>query len=82
MPRYYFDLKDSLGTAVDEEGLVLRDLAAAQHEAALSLGGMTRDAVATTNGDGAAQMEIEVRDDDGHVMTVRFSFEITKKRQS
>ena len=40
MPRYYFDLKDSRGIFVDEEGLDLRGLEAAQKEAAQSLGGM------------------------------------------
>ncbi|MGY4480074.1 DUF6894 family protein [Bradyrhizobium sp. USDA 3364] len=79
MPRYYFDLKDSTGTAVDEEGLDLRDLEAAQSEAALSLGGMARDAVSTVHGNGSDQMEIAVRDDDGPVMVVRFSFEISRK---
>jgi hypothetical protein len=82
MPRYYFDLKDSRGIFVDEEGLDLRDLEAAQKEAAQSLGGMARDAVATVNGSGAEQLEIAVRDDDGPVMVVRFSFEINRKRQS
>ncbi|MCC8952909.1 hypothetical protein H8B02_05355 [Bradyrhizobium sp. Pear77] len=80
MPRYYFDLKDSKGIALDEEGLDLRDLVAAQNEAALSLGAMARDAVATASG--ADQMEIAVRDDDGPVMTVRFAFEIRRARQS
>jgi hypothetical protein len=82
MPRYYFDLKDSTGTAVDEEGLDLRDLEAARSEAALSLGAMARDAVSTINGNGSDQMEIEVRDDDGPVMVVRFFFEISSKKKS
>ena len=82
MPRYYFDLKDSYGTAVDEEGLDLRDLEAARSEAALSLGAMARDAVSTINGNGSDQMEIEVRDDDGPVMVVRFFFEISSKKKS
>ncbi|WP_371852108.1 DUF6894 family protein [Bradyrhizobium brasilense] len=42
MPRYYFDLNN--GIVPDEEGLDLRDLDAAQDEAARSLGGMARDA--------------------------------------
>ncbi|WP_420888200.1 DUF6894 family protein [Bradyrhizobium brasilense] len=42
MPRYYFDL--NTGIVPDEEGLDLRDLDAAQDEAARSLGGMARDA--------------------------------------
>ena len=81
MPQYYFDLKDRNGTTVDEEGLTLRDLQAARNEAALALGVMARDAAITAL-DGVEQMEIEVRDDDGPVMLVRFSFEISRKKQS
>ncbi|GEC55983.1 hypothetical protein ABIF38_001739 [Bradyrhizobium japonicum] len=82
MPRYYFDLKDGSGTAVDEEGIDLRDVDAAQSEAAQSLGAMARDAAITTKGRGTDQMEIEVRDEDGPVMTVRFYFEISRKKVS
>lgn len=82
MPRYYFDLRDKAGTALDEEGIYLRDIEAAQDEAARSLGGMARDAVTTVDGSGAEQMEIEVRDESGPVMSVRFAFEISRKRQS
>lgn len=81
MPRYYFDLKDSLGVVIDEEGSDLRDLEAAQNEAARALGGMAHDALATNNA-GAEHMEIAVRDDSGPVMTVRFDFEISRMRQS
>ncbi|SDF31822.1 hypothetical protein SAMN05216337_105125 [Bradyrhizobium brasilense] len=82
VPRYYFDLKDSKGTAIDEDGTVLRDLDAAQNEAARTLGGMAGDSVATVSGSGAEQMEIVVRDNDGAVMTVRFCFEISRKKVS
>ncbi|QOZ37874.1 hypothetical protein [Bradyrhizobium sp. CCBAU 53421] len=81
MPRYYFDLKDDNGVILDEEGLHLRDLEEAQNEAARSLGGMARDALANARG-AADHMEIAVRDDDGDVMVVRFSFEISRKRQN
>jgi hypothetical protein len=37
MKRYYFDLRDSEGLSVDEEGLELQDVQAVQEEAALSL---------------------------------------------
>ncbi len=43
---------------------------------------MARDAVTTVDGSGAEQMEIEVRDESGPVMSVRFAFEISRKRQS
>jgi hypothetical protein len=35
MPRYYFDLRDSSGLWADEEGIELRNLSAAQDEAAV-----------------------------------------------
>ncbi|MCA6105379.1 DUF6894 family protein [Bradyrhizobium australafricanum] len=78
MPRYYFDLKTGNSVAVDEEGVDLSDLEAAQSEAAQSLGAMARDAAVT--GKGTEQMEISVRDDDGPVMTVRFSYDISRKK--
>ena len=65
MPRYYFDLTDRNGIAVDEEGIGLRDLAAAQDEAARALGDMTRDAARLHKGGAAEHMSIEVRDHDG-----------------
>ncbi|MEY9436543.1 DUF6894 family protein [Bradyrhizobium elkanii] len=82
MPRYYFDLKDERGIAIDEEGQDLRDLGAAQNEAARSLGGMARDALASTTGSNAEHMEISVRDDDGPVMVVRFYFQVDSQRRS
>ncbi|GIQ75526.1 hypothetical protein [Bradyrhizobium sp. RD5-C2] len=81
MAQYYFDLRDSRGTTIDEEGLALPDLQAVQNEAAQALGVMARDAALTAL-DGVEQMEIEVRDEEGPVMLVRFSFEITRNKQS
>ena len=79
MPRYYFDLKDSRGIFLDEEGSELPDMDAVQNEAAKSLGDMTRDAARHSKGSAAEQMSIEVRDEAGPVMHVRFSFEIERK---
>jgi hypothetical protein len=79
MPRYYFDLKDRNGLFPDEEGLDLRDLDAAQEEAAQSLSEMVRDAARTPTRDPIQRMAVEVRDETGPVMHVRFSFEIERK---
>jgi hypothetical protein len=82
MRRYYFDLRDDKGVVVDEEGLDLRDLQAVQEEAARSLSDMARDAMrrsAGTQAGALTQMAIEVRDNDGPVMHVRFTFEIDRK---
>lgn len=77
MPRYFFDLRDDNGTALDEEGLELASLRSVQAEAAKSVADMARDAVLSALPDGGGQtMAIDVRDDDGPVMQVTFSFEI------
>jgi len=44
-----------------------------------SLGDMARDAVRHINAETAQEMIVEVRDDIGPVMHVRFSFEIERK---
>lgn len=77
MPRYYFDLTDERGTALDEEGLLLSSLRAVQAEAAKSVGDMARDAIIATPVTGGRQrMAIDVRDTEGPVMQVTFSFAI------
>ena len=81
MRRYYFDLRDDIGLVVDEEGMELGDIHTVREEAARSLSDMTRDAVRTSPGAQAgtlSRMAIEVRDDTGPVMHVRFTFEINK----
>jgi hypothetical protein len=79
MPRYYFDLRDEKELAVDEEGLELSDMRAVQAEAAKSLADMARDAVHTFSSVGGTHhMAIEVRDDIGPVMQVKFAFEVEK----
>lgn len=77
MPRYYFDLRDEMGTALDEEGLELSSPRAVQAEAANSVADMARDAVLSAPSAGGKQrMAIDVRDASGPVMQVTFCFEI------
>jgi hypothetical protein len=73
MRRYYFDLRDSEGLAVDEEGLELQDLAAVQEEAALSLAEAVRHGLRRSDGE-LDQVSIEVRTENGLFMRVNFSF--------
>ncbi len=73
MGRYYFDLRDSEGLAVDEEGLELQDLQEAGEEAALSLADAARDGLRRPDGS-LNQLSIEVRTDAGPFMRVSFSF--------
>ncbi|WP_440641668.1 DUF6894 family protein [Bradyrhizobium sp. PUT101] len=77
MPRYYFDLRDEKGIALDEEGLELSGPRAVQAEAAKSVADMARDAVLSALLTGGRQeMAIDVRDAGGPVMQVTFCFEI------
>lgn len=81
MPRYYFDLLEGDLLAVDEEGLELSSLRAVQAEAAKSLADMTRDAVHSfPPAPGRQDMAIEVRDEIGPLMQVRFTFEVESLR--
>lgn len=77
MPRYYFDLRDDTGIALDEEGLELSGPRAIQAEAANSVADMARDAMLSAPLTGGRQkMAIDVRDASGPVMQVTFCFEI------
>jgi hypothetical protein len=82
MPRYYFDLRDGDDLAVDEEGVELQDIELVQEEAARSLADMARDAVRSPTHDRKLKhrMAIEVRDDNGPLLQVKFTFKIDKKR--
>jgi hypothetical protein len=82
MQRYYFDLRDGDGLFVDDEGIVLQDLQAVQEEAARSLADRARDTVRGSAGaevDALTQMSIEVHDDAGPLMRVKFLFEIERR---
>lgn len=79
MALYYFDLRDGEELVPDEEGIELRDIGAAQGEAARALAGFAWDAMRLDGAQGQ-QMAIEVRDAYGPVMAVKFSFEIARKQ--
>ncbi|WP_309296303.1 DUF6894 family protein [Bradyrhizobium sp. Ce-3] len=75
MARYYFDLRDGCGLAIDEEGLEMPDLAAVQEEAARALADMIRDSVRGQNLDRAA---VEVRDHNGPILEVGIAWRILR----
>jgi hypothetical protein len=79
MRRYYFDLRDGDALVVDEEGLELLNVEAVQEEAARALAGFAWDAARCSAGSDSHSLAIEVRDDAGPVMNVRFAFEIERK---
>ena len=78
MPRYYFDIKDGDHLVADEEGLELRDVTAAEVEAAYSLAGLAKDHIQSFN---EQRLSIEVRSTDGPVFRVTFLFEMTARKQ-
>jgi hypothetical protein len=73
--RYYFDLVIGKEVSSDEEGLELPDARAAQEEAALALAEMARELPSDVDKDGLRKIAVEVRDNAGLLMTVRFDFE-------
>ena len=79
MPRYYFDLRDGDELAADDEGMELSSLERVQEEAARSLADMARDAVRKNQDRAGHEMAIEVRDDNGPVLQVKFTFEIDRR---
>ena len=78
MPRYYFDFLDERGRVVDDEGRDLQNTQAVQVEAARSLIDMARDSLLDVPSASIDRLIIEVRDEAGPVMTLRFRFEIEK----
>jgi len=74
MSRFYFDIREDGAAAVDEEGLELPDLRAAQVEAAQSLADLAKEMPAGTERN---HMAIEVRTDDGPIFLATFVFELT-----
>jgi hypothetical protein len=78
MERYYFDLRDSEGLVVDEEGLELQCVQAVQEEAALSLADAARNGLRGSD-DSLNQLTIEVRTDTGPFMRVCLSFDVARR---
>lgn len=66
---------------MDEEGMELNDLQRAQEEAARSLVDIARDAVAKHDRGATQGMAVEVRDENGPVLHVRFWFEVDRMRK-
>jgi hypothetical protein len=71
MPRFFFDIRDDDDTLVDEEGIDLPDLKAAQMEAAKSLTAMAAD----VQPEGSKVLAIDVRTAEGRVLTAAITFE-------
>ena len=75
MRRYFFDLVDRGEVALDDEGIELPDVQAAQEEAALALAALAKEMRSNGPQAGLTELAIDVRDNAGLVMRVRFEFE-------
>ena len=76
MPRYYFDMSDQNGRFVDEEGMEFSDMNAVEQEAIQAVADLARHSFQRPIK--PAEIAIEVRDDAGPVMRVRFTIEIER----
>jgi hypothetical protein len=76
MPRYYFDIVEGDLIAVDEEGLELPTLEAAELEATRSLANIARD---IQIGVEDRNIAIKIRTDSGPlVLTVELNYRVTR----
>lgn len=80
MSCYYFDLRDDDGFAPDDDGLELPNVQAVQKEAARTLTDATRDALLRPIN--PVRIAVEVRDDSGPVMQIRFTIEVEIARKN
>ena len=78
--RYYFDMRKGDELLLDDEGIELSTVEAAQEEAAHSVADMARDAIRRYSDGGL--MAIEVRDADGPVLQIKFKRALTGNRHS
>jgi hypothetical protein len=79
--RYYFDFRVGGELAIDDEGLEFSTVEAVHEDAARSLVDMARDAIRTNPFDSAGhRLAIEVRDESGPLLVVKFTFDIDKTR--
>jgi hypothetical protein len=78
--RYYFDHRDWDGLFVDDEGMELRSMEAVQKEATESMTDAMREVLRWPIRAGG--ISIEVRDEHGQVMCIRFSIEIEVGRKN
>jgi hypothetical protein len=79
--RYYFDMREGESLALDDEGLELPSLAAAEQEAALSLADMAKDTVRGERCNVGQRLAIEVRNDAGPVLELKFTFGVKRMRR-
>ncbi len=79
MRRYYFDWREGDEIFPDEEGLELSIIEEVQGEAARTMADLMRDAIHQEE-DVGYPMAIEVRDDEGPVLQLKFTFEPGRRK--
>ena len=79
MARYYFDLLDHDGLVMDEEGLEFSDMGAVEREAARAMADAASESFQRPIK--PSESSIEVRDETGPVMRLRFTVEIERLRK-
>ncbi|MDT9598537.1 DUF6894 family protein [Sphingosinicella rhizophila] len=79
MPLYFFDTRDNDHTIVDDVGVEFPDLEAVKVEAAKALTELARDVIP---GHLKRELAVDVRDEDGPVLTAKMTFEAVILRPS
>jgi hypothetical protein len=79
MPRYYFDLLDGEDLVKDEEGMDLPNISSAQIEATEFLTDMVEDIATRQSNPLGYLMSIEVRDSEGPLFVLSFTFSSHRK---
>jgi hypothetical protein len=79
MTVFYFDIYSGNELFIDDEGMKLRDVLAAQGEAARALAVFAQAEMGLDDARGQ-QMAVWVRDADGPVMEVQLSFTIARRK--
>ncbi|MBR0915438.1 DUF6894 family protein [Bradyrhizobium japonicum] len=79
MTRYYFDIIDKEGRAIDEEGLEFSTLEQVEREAAQAMANAAADSFGRPVK--PSEASIVVRDDAGPVMRLRFTVDIERLRK-
>ena len=79
MPLYYFDLLDGEDFVKDEEGMDLPNISSAQIEATEFLTDMAMDIATRQSNPLGYPMSIEVRDSEGPLFVMSFTFSSHRK---
>jgi hypothetical protein len=79
MPLYYFDLLDGEDFVKDEEGMDLPNISSAQIEATEFLTDMVKDIATRQSNPLGYPMSIEVRDFEGPLFVLSFTFSSHRK---